>query len=113
MQSEQLQDAVFKALADPTRRAIVSMLTRESASVSELGSHFEISQPAISQQLKVLRECGLVVERREGRHRIYTLQAGPLEVARDWLERHVEFWTSRLENLGQHLRRTHDKKPKV
>jgi DNA-binding transcriptional ArsR family regulator len=111
MQTEQLQDGVFKALADPTRRAIISMLTERSATVTDLVSHFDISQPAISQQLRVLRECGLVVERKQGRHRIYTLETGPLEAAREWLDRHVEFWTSRLENLGQHLRRTHGKKP--
>jgi DNA-binding transcriptional ArsR family regulator len=101
------EDHVFKAIADPTRRAIIALLGHDRASVSELQGRFTISQPAISQHLKVLREAGLVSERREGRRRIYELNAEPLELARLWLEQHTRFWTSRLEQLGDHLRSRH------
>jgi DNA-binding transcriptional ArsR family regulator len=101
------EDAVFKAIADPTRRAIIGLLGEEQASVSELQRRFTISQPAVSQHLRVLREAGLVSERREGRRRIYELNAEPLALARLWLDRHTEFWASRLDNLGRHLRSNH------
>lgn len=101
------EDQVFKAIADPTRRAIIGLLGEERASVSELQGRFAISQPAISQHLRVLREAGLVSERREGRRRIYALNAEPLELARQWLDRHTEFWVSSLDNLGRHLRSKH------
>jgi DNA-binding transcriptional ArsR family regulator len=104
------EDRIFKALADPTRRAILSLLGEERRSVSDLTERFEMSQPAVSQHLKVLRESGLVSERAEGRRRVYALEAGALAEARDWLDRHIIFWTSRLENLGEHLRKKHGPK---
>lgn len=101
------QDKVFKAIADPTRRSILALLGEENRSVSDLTGRFEMSQPAISQHLKVLRECGLVSERADGRRRLYALEAGPLAEARQWLDEHILFWTSRLDNLGAHLRKKH------
>lgn len=101
------QDRVFKALADPTRRAMIDVLSQEAASVSELQSRFAMSQPAISQHLRVLRESGLVHERKDGRRRIYDLNAEPLGAARDWLDEQMDFWASRLDRLGDHLRRKH------
>ena len=74
-----------------------------------LTGRFEISQPAVSQHLKVLREAGLVSERKAGRRRIYALEAGPLALAAEWLERHMDFWASRFDNLGRHLREKHGK----
>jgi DNA-binding transcriptional ArsR family regulator len=102
-----LQDRVFRALADPTRRGILTLLGEDPRSVGELKQGLAISQPAVSQHLKLLREAGLVSERREGRRRIYALDAEPLALARQWLDRHTDFWASRLDNLGAHLRRKH------
>ena len=104
------QDRVFKALSDPTRRSILALLGSESRSVSDLTARFEMSQPAISQHLRVLRESGLVSEQAEGRKRLYRLEAGPLAEARAWLDEHILFWTTRLENLGEHLRKKHGPK---
>jgi DNA-binding transcriptional ArsR family regulator len=104
------QDRIFKALADPTRRSILALLGAESRSVSDLTARFEMSQPAVSQHLRILRESGLVSERAEGRRRVYALEAAALAEARDWLDRHILFWTSRLENLGDHLRKQHGPK---
>jgi len=98
-------DAIFKALADPTRRTLLSLLAREGQSVMQLTSHFDMSQPAVSQHLRVLRLADLVVERRSGRNRIYELNPDPLFEAREWLDENVRFWASRLDRLGEHLRK--------
>jgi DNA-binding transcriptional ArsR family regulator len=106
-QFEQRRDRIFKALADPTRRSILALLGAETRSVSDLTERFEMSQPAISQHLKVLRDSGLVSEQADGRRRLYRLEAGPLAEARAWLDENILFWTTRLEGLGEHLRRKH------
>ena len=109
MDDQAAENEVFRALADPTRRALLSMLGEEAQPVSALTGRFAMSQPAISQHLKVLREAGLVTEHKAGRHRIYALEAEPLRRAADWLERHTDFWATRLDNLGRHLREKHGK----
>jgi len=103
------ENEVFRALADPNRRALLSILGEGAQPVTALAGRFEISQPAVSQHLKVLREAGLVSERKAGRNRIYALEAGPLALAAEWLERHMDFWASRFDNLGRHLRDKHGK----
>jgi DNA-binding transcriptional ArsR family regulator len=109
MDDQVVENEVFRALADPTRRALLSMLGDEAQPVSALTAHFAMSQPAISQHLKVLREVGLVSERKAGRQRIYALESEPLHRAAEWLERHTDFWATRLDNLGRHLREKHGK----
>jgi DNA-binding transcriptional ArsR family regulator len=107
------KDQVFRALADPTRRAILDMLREERRSVSELTGAFDISQPAVSQHLKLLRDANLVSEEKVGRRRFYELNAEPLVEAQAWLELHVDFWTSRFEQLGAHLRAKHGAKTEI
>jgi len=100
-------DAVFRALADPTRRALLDRLSEGEASVSELTAAFDVTQSAISQHLKVLREAALAGERKSGRLRIYHLNPEPLAAAYDWIAHYAQFWESRLGALGQHLRSRH------
>jgi len=88
--------ALFGALADPTRRAILGSLRREELSVHVLARSFVISRPAVSKHLAVLRQAGLVREARRGRENIYTLEARSLRQARDWL---ADFWPGRLQAL--------------
>jgi DNA-binding transcriptional ArsR family regulator len=104
-------DRVFRALADPTRRTLMSLLCERARSVRELTSEFEITQSAVSQHLKILRDAEIVSERKVGRLRVYAFNPEPLLIARAWLTDHTEFWQSRLENLGAHLRSKHDAKP--
>lgn len=106
---EQMENEVFRALADPTRRALVAMLSEDAQPVSALTARFDMSQPAVSQHLKVLKDAGLVSQRRDGRKQIYALDPEPLRQAVDWLERHINFWTTRFDNLGRHLREKHGK----
>src|SRR5215468_6664277 len=92
-------DAVFGALADPTRRAILARLARGEASVLELAEPFEMSQPAISKHLKVLERAGLVSRGRDAQRRPRRLEAKPLAEATEWLERYRQFWEQRFEKL--------------
>lgn len=97
------RQATFRALADPTRRALLDLLVDGERSVSDLVGRFVVSQPAISQHLGLLREAGLVAERRSGRQRLYRLQAGPLADVYDWVGHYRRFWDERLAALGDHL----------
>jgi DNA-binding transcriptional ArsR family regulator len=94
---------VFLALGDPTRRRIMDLLRDSDRPVHELAETFEVSRPAISQHLRVLREAGLVVERKVGRERHYRLQAAALREVGAWLARYEKFWDDKLLNLGAQL----------
>ena len=94
------------ALADPTRRRIVELLAEGERDAGELGSHFPVSQPAISRHLRVLREGGLVRVRPQAQRRIYSLDPAPLEELDAWLAHHRSFWRQRLDALDTQLRRT-------
>jgi len=96
---------VFRALADPTRRQLLDLLRDGQMPVMELAETFRMSLPAVSQHLKVLKQAGLVSERRQGRQRFYQLQAGPLEEVMDWVGHYEKFWAARLTRLGEHLRK--------
>jgi DNA-binding transcriptional ArsR family regulator len=96
---------IFRAISDPTRRALLDLLAAEEQPVSALVERFEMTQPAISQHLRVLREAGLVRERRLGRRRLYRLHPEPLREAYDWLGHYERFWQEKLLGLGEHLRR--------
>ena len=93
------QDAVFRALADPSRRAIFERLTRGEAPVKDLTARFEISQPAVSQHLATLRAAGLVAERREGRLVYYRVEPRGLRPLVDWIAHYQAFWLDRLDRL--------------
>ncbi|MEP7025538.1 MAG: metalloregulator ArsR/SmtB family transcription factor [Actinomycetota bacterium] len=94
----------FGALADPTRRHLLERLAARDLAVSELMSGLDMSQPAVSQHLRVLREAGLVTARRDGRHRYYQLRPAALVELRDWIEELERFWQDRLGALGDYLR---------
>lgn len=96
-------DAVFGALADATRRAIVARLVRGPVSVGRLAAPFAVSRPAISKHLRVLESAGLVRRTRRGRRNVCVLDAGRFREATEWLEYHRRFWEQRLESLGRFL----------
>lgn len=105
-------DAVFSALADPTRRAILSRLADGQASVNELAAPFEISQPAISRHLKVLEKAGLVERDVDEQRRPARLKAETMAAAVDWLTEFKEFWGKsfdQLDDLLIQLKQTHKK----
>jgi DNA-binding transcriptional ArsR family regulator len=98
-QDQQRQNAIFRALADPTRRAIFERLARGEATVSALTAQFGVSQPAISQHLAVLRRAELVRERRAGRHVHYRVRPTGLRPLVDWIAHYEAFWAERLDRL--------------
>ncbi|MBA3274933.1 MAG: helix-turn-helix transcriptional regulator [Chloroflexia bacterium] len=98
MTSDQLS-TVFGALADPTRRAILSRLAEGDANVAELAAPFSVSQPAISRHLKVLEGAGLISRRRQATARFSHLEPEPLREATAWLTRYREYWDERYDQL--------------
>lgn len=96
MVSEQQTDLVARALAEPRRRRILAMVREGERSAGEIAAGFEISRPAVSQHLGVLREAGLLSERRQGTSRLYRAQPEAMAGLRDFMD---EFWTDRLERL--------------
>jgi len=99
MQATHRLDAVFAALADPTRRAIIARLASGQASVMELAEPFAMSQPAISKHLKVLERAGLISRGREAQRRPRRLEAKRLEEADTWLERYRKLWEANYQRL--------------
>jgi len=95
---------VFRALADPTRRAILVQLTKGDATVTELAAPFSVSQPAISQHLKVLEEAGLISRTRRATARLSHLEAEPLRQATAWLDRYREYWDESFDRLDTLLK---------
>ncbi len=93
----------FRAIGDPTRRAILDLLSERERSVSELVERFHISQPALSQHLRVLRDAGLVEPRKDGRRRVYRVEAAPLRAVYDWVAHYERFWGEKLGALGRYL----------
>ncbi len=100
-----LEDKIFLALADPSRRAIFESLTGGEAAVKDLTARFDISQPAVSQHLAALREAGLVQGRREGRHVYYRVEPCGLTPLVDWITHYRAFWTERVGKLERLLER--------
>src|SRR4249920_463769 len=96
-------DAVFGALADPTRRSILARLTQGEASVAELAAPFSVSQPAISRHLKVLERAGLIARTRRATARLSHLRAEPLREATVWLSGYREYWEQSYERLEELL----------
>ncbi len=99
-----MESHVFRALADPTRRAVFERLCRREMSVSELKAGFAVSQPAISQHLRALKGAGLVHERREGRNAYYRSDPRGLEPLADWVHHYRAFWPERLQKLKRVLK---------
>jgi len=95
--------AVFRAISDPTRRSILDLLREGERAVNDLLSRFQMTQPAVSQHLKVLREADLVRERRSGRQRFYSLHAAPLRDVYDWVGHYEKFWAEKFTALGDVL----------
>jgi DNA-binding transcriptional ArsR family regulator len=96
----------FIALADPTRRSIILSLAAGEHSFGDLADKFEMSRPAVSQHLKVLRDAGVVTVRPDAQRRIYSLSDGGLDEIDGWLRKVHEFWSPRLDKLEQTLAET-------
>ena len=103
-------DHVFRALADPTRRAVLERLGRGPAAVSELAAPFDMALPSFMQHLQVLEDCGLVRSRKSGRVRTCQLAPKPLEKAERWMAEQRRIWERRLDQLDDYLMDLKEKK---
>jgi DNA-binding transcriptional ArsR family regulator len=94
---------VFAALASPARRSLLRLLLDGPKPVHELAEHFAMSRPSVSEHLRLLRDAGLVSEQRDGRRRLYRLEAAPFAEVADWLTPYERFWRGRLASLADVL----------
>ncbi|WP_352232020.1 metalloregulator ArsR/SmtB family transcription factor [Actinomycetospora sp. NBRC 106375] len=97
--------STFAALADPTRREILTLLARGEATVGEIAAQFTISLPAISRHLRVLEHAGLITRTRDAQWRRNRLQAEPFDAAISWMQERTRTWHDRLDRLDAHLHR--------
>jgi DNA-binding transcriptional ArsR family regulator len=97
-------NAVFGALADPTRRAILARLASGEVTVNELAEPFAMSQPAVSKHLKVLERAGLIARGRDAQRRPCRLQPEPLKTVADWVAHYEHFWTESFDRLDEYLK---------
>ena len=107
------EDAVFRAIADPTRRKILGLLRNDRLTVGEIAANFHTSRPAISKHLRLLRSAGLVVSHKDGTASICGLNAKPLRTVNDWLQDYREFWGESLRNLKRYIEETENQKNKL
>ena len=94
---------VFQAIADPTRREILGMISKGSLNVNTVSENFEVSRTAVYKHLKILTECGLVVIRQRGRERYCEAKLQKLSVVADWVEQYRKIWNQRLDSLEEYL----------
>lgn len=102
----------FGALADPTRRAILSKLSKGEASVTELAEPFAMSMPAITKHLKVLEKAGLITRGRDAQWRPCQLKVGPLKEANNWIDQYRKFWEERFDRLDEYLKKIQSEEKK-
>ena len=101
-------DEAFAIVAEPNRRAILSLLLSSERSVGEIERKLRLSQPSVSKHLRVLRDAGFVESRVEAQHRVYRLRPEPLMELDEWLEPFRRFWSKHVDALERHLDRMDD-----
>ncbi|KGR77900.1 ArsR/SmtB family transcription factor [Ureibacillus manganicus] len=96
MNAEEQTYDVFQAIADPTRRKVLHLLSSKNQSIAEISSHFDISRTAVVKHLKILSEAGLILGEKSGKEKIYSLQPEPLKDIKEWLAYYERFWHNKL-----------------
>jgi DNA-binding transcriptional ArsR family regulator len=94
---------VFQAIADPTRRAIIHLVSQQSLNLNAVAENFSVSRPAISRHIRILTECGLIVIKQQGRERYCEARLRQLNEVANWIEQYRVFWTGKLDALGDFL----------
>ena len=101
---------VFRAIADPNRRFMLDELLHKEMNVTELTNQMEMSQPAVSQHLKVLRDASLISVQQVGRNNVYSANPEQLKQVANWLQQYSVFWDTKISNLKNHLAKSVKKK---
>ncbi len=94
---------VFQAIADPVRRDIIGLLANESLTVTHVSENFEISRPAISKHIKILKECGIIRIHKKGREHYCEILPKNLLPVSDWIEQYRQLWEDKLDSFGSYL----------
>ncbi len=95
---------VFQAIADPTRREILGMLSNQSLNINEVSSNFQVSRTAVTKHMRILQECGLLSIEKSGRERYCHARLDQLSEVAEWVGRYTRFWNKRLDNLEELLK---------
>ncbi|MES2779521.1 MAG: metalloregulator ArsR/SmtB family transcription factor [Bacteroidota bacterium] len=103
---------VFQAIADPTRRDILHLLSSKSLNLNTVAENFDISRPAISKHIKILTECGLIEIKQQGRERFCEAKLDSLNEVSQWVEQYRKFWTDKLDSLELYLNTLQQSKTK-
>jgi DNA-binding transcriptional ArsR family regulator len=101
---------VFQAIADPTRREIIGMLSQQTLNLNNVADQFKISRPAISKHIKILTECGLITVTKQGRERYCHAELAQLKQVADWTAKYQKFWNEKLDALGDFLAKEQENK---
>ena len=101
---------VFQAIADPTRRQIINLVSMQSLNLNSVAENFDISRPAISKHIRILTECGLIVIKQKGRERYCEAKLQKLNEVNEWVARYKQFWETRLDALEVYLAQIQNKK---
>jgi DNA-binding transcriptional ArsR family regulator len=101
---------IFQAIADPTRREIIHLVSNQSLNLNAVAGKFNISRPAISKHIKILTECGLITIRQKGRERYCEAKLDKLNEVSDWILQHKKMWESRLDSLENYVNEIQSKK---
>ncbi|WP_407544995.1 ArsR/SmtB family transcription factor [Priestia sp. HNGD-A6] len=110
MTSSAAKHDIFQAIADPTRRKVLELLSEKELPISEITSHFSISRTAVVKHLHILSEADLVHGQKKGREKVYHLQPEPLKEIKDWLSYYEQFWTNKLSILQHVVERDEERK---
>ncbi|MDN5215166.1 metalloregulator ArsR/SmtB family transcription factor [Fulvivirgaceae bacterium BMA12] len=103
---------VFQAIADPVRRDIIGLLANETLTVNTVAENFDISRPAISKHIKILKECGIIVINKKGRERYLEIQPKNLMPVSDWIEQYRKLWEEKLDSFEDYLMKLQTKNKK-
>jgi DNA-binding transcriptional ArsR family regulator len=111
MSAESRRD-VFQAIADPTRRQIIELVSDQPMNINAIAEHFDISRPAISQQIKILSECGIIDIKKEGRETFCFIRPSELKKISDWIGRYKGLWEKRIDSFEAYVNKLHAEKTK-
>lgn len=100
----------FQALADPSRREILMMLSKEKQSINTIADNFDISRPAVSKHIKILELAGFIMIKEQGRERYCELNADGFNEVKEWMNYFEKYWLNKMKNLDDYLKKTHGKK---
>jgi len=101
---------VFQAISDPTRREIINLIAREPMNLNTIADKFNISRPAVSNHIKILTECGMVLITQQGRERFCEAKLDTLGEVYDWIDQYRQFWVQQFDSLDKYINRVQNKK---